>query len=158
MPRPSTLVWIDAREAVTVRWSGDSVELDRLLSDVPAHRRSTGHVRFDPGVRHGGGRPQTAGEPNRLEHLKRFVELVAERTDTDDDLLIIGPGVVHERLARRVRDLDQSRGRTRIVSCHTAGPATDRQLIARLRLFAGAAPRRRTVGSSRGGEPVAKAR
>lgn len=158
MPHPSTLVWIDAREAVIVRWSSDAVALDRLLSDVPAHRRATGHVRYDPGVRHGGGRPQAAGEPHRHEHLTRFVELVADRTNTDDDLLIEGPGVVHERLARRVRDLDRSRGRTRVVSCRTAGPATDRQLIARLRLFAGVAPRRRTVGVSAGSEPVSKAR
>jgi hypothetical protein len=158
MPHPSTLVWIDAREAVIVRWSGDAVEVERLRSDVPAHRHATGHVRYDPAVRHGGGRPQTAGEPHRLEHLKRFVELVADRADTDDDLLIVGPGVVHERLARRVRDLDRSHDRTRIVSCRTAGPATDRQLIARLRLFAGAAPRRRIVGASTRSEPVGKAR
>lgn len=158
MPHPSTLIWIDAREAVIVRWSGETVVVERLLSDVPAHHRATGHVRYDPGVRHGGGRPQTGGEPHRLEHLRRFVELVADRTDTDDDLLVVGPGVVHERLARRVRDLDRSRSRTRIVSCRTTGPATDRQLIARLRLFAGAAPRRRAVGASAGSEPVTKAR
>jgi len=158
MPHPSTLVWIDARVAVIVRWSDDAVAVERLRSDVPAHRHATGHVRYDPAIRHGGGRPQTAGEPHRLEHLKRFVALVAERTDTDDDLLIVGPGVVHERLSRGVRDLDRSHGRTRIVSCRTAGPATDRQLIARLRLFAGAAPRRRTVGASMPGEPVGKTR
>lgn len=158
MPHPSTLIWIDAREAVIVRWSGDPAVVERVLSDVPAHRRATGHVRYDPGVRHGGGRPQTAGEPHRLEHLRRFVERVADRLGNVDDLLVIGPGGVHERLARRVREADRDHGRTRIVSCRTAAPATERQLIARLRLFAGAAPRRRTVGASPGGEPVAKAR
>jgi hypothetical protein len=82
------------------------------------------------------------------------VERVADSAGTDDDLLIMGPGVVHERLARRVRASDRDHGRTRIVSCRTAAPATDRQLIARLRLFAGAAPRRRTVGASPQREPA----
>jgi hypothetical protein len=148
MTRSSTLVWIDAREAVIVHWSDDVVQVERLHSDVPAHHHATGHVRYNPGIRHGGGRPQTAGEPHRLEHLKRFVAHVADRAATDDDLLILGPGVVHERLARLVRESDREHGRTRIVSCRTAAAATDRQLIARLRLFAGAAPRRRTVGAS----------
>jgi hypothetical protein len=148
MTRSSTLVWIDAREAVIVHWSDDVVQVERLHSDVPAHHHATGHVRYNPGIRHGGGRPQTAGEPHRLEHLKRFVAHVADRAATDDDLLILGPGVVHERLARLVRESDREHARTRIVSSRTAAAATDRQLIARLRLFAGAAPRRRTVGAS----------
>jgi hypothetical protein len=144
--RPSTLVWIDAREAVIVRWADDRSRVERIMSDVPAHHRATGHVRHDPAVRHGGGRPQTAGEPHRLEHLRRFVEDIADRTAPEDDLLILGPGVVHERLARRIRETDHDREGSRIVSCRPAAPATDRQLIARLRLFAGAAPRRRAVG------------
>jgi hypothetical protein len=153
MTRSSTLVWVDAREAVIVHWTDDVVQVERLQSDVPAHHRATGHVRYRPAVRHGGGRPQTAGEPHRLEHLRQFVERVADHAGTED-LLILGPGVVHERLARRVRESDRDHGRTRIVSCRTAAAETDRQLIARLRLFAGAAPRRRTVGSSPQREPA----
>ncbi|MEX1169124.1 MAG: hypothetical protein WEE50_03170 [Chloroflexota bacterium] len=154
MTRPSTLVWIDAREAVIVRWADDRSRVERIKSDVPAHHRATGHVRHDPAVRHGGGRPQTAGEPHRLELLKRFVEDVADRTAPDDDLLILGPGVVRERLARRIRELDDDRERSRSVTSQPAMPATDRQLIARLRQFAGAAPRRRAVGAYRGSEPA----
>jgi hypothetical protein len=153
--RPSTLVWIDAREAVIVRWADDRSRVERIQSDVPAHHRATGHVRHDPAVRHGGGgRPQTAGEPHRLEHLKRFVEDVADRTAPEDDLLILGPGVVRERLARRIRELDDDRERSRSVTCQPAMPATDRQLIARLRQFAGAAPRRRAGGAHHGSEPA----
>ena len=148
MTRSSTLVWIDARKAVVVRLADGAVEVERFLSDVPAHHHGTGHVRYDPAVRHGGGRPQTAGEPHRLEHLKRFVDQIAEYADTDDDLMILGPGGVHERLARRVRESDRGRRRTRIVTSRTAPPATDGQLVAQLRLFAGAAPRRRVVGPS----------
>jgi hypothetical protein len=44
------------------------------------------------------------------------------------------------------------------VSCRPAAPATDRQLIARLRLFAGAAPRRRAVGGGHGSGRVGQDR
>jgi hypothetical protein len=42
MTRSSTLVWIDAREAVIVHWSDDVVQVERLHSDVPAHHHATG--------------------------------------------------------------------------------------------------------------------
>ena len=156
MTRPSTLVWIDAREALIVRWHDDRTRLERLESEVPVHHRSTGHVRHDPGIRHGGGgRPQTAGEPHRLEHLERFVVDVANRLAPDDDLLIVGPGTVHERLDRHVLESDAHHGRHRNIACEASQPLTDRQLIARLRAFAGAETRRRTVGAYRWSEPPA---
>ncbi|HSL76351.1 MAG TPA: hypothetical protein VK867_05360, partial [Candidatus Limnocylindrales bacterium] len=61
-PASTALVWIDAREATIVRVSGDGATVRRLESEVPAHHRSTGHVRHEPSVRHGGGRDQSAGE------------------------------------------------------------------------------------------------
>lgn len=67
--QPSTFVWIDSRGAVIVRWQDDRPRLERVASEVPAHHRATGHVRHDPGVRHGGGPPQTAAAPPRLGHL-----------------------------------------------------------------------------------------
>jgi hypothetical protein len=154
MTRPSTLVWIDAREAVIVRWQDDEAQLERIDSEVPAHHLSTGHVRHDPAVRHGGGGPpQTAGEPHRLEHLERFVEGIADRLTPDDDVLILGPGTVRERLEHRVREMDEHHQRSRIVRCQPSSRLTDRQLIARLRAFGGLAPRRQTVGAYRWSEP-----
>jgi hypothetical protein len=147
--RSCTLVWIDAREAVIVRAQGDRFHLERLESEVPAHHRATGHVRHDPTVRHGGGSPQDAGEPHRTEHLNRFVEEVAERLRVADGLLIIGPGTVHERLARHLSESDAHHGRDRDIVCETSAPMTDRQLIARSRRFAGIEPRRHTVGAYR---------
>jgi hypothetical protein len=153
--RPSTLVWIDAREAVIVRWQEGRAGVERLASDVPAHHRSTGHVRHDPAVRQGGGGPpQTAGEPHRLEHLGQFIEEVASRLAPDDDLLILGPGTVHEHLERLIRERDQHHGRHRDMTCEASPPLTDRQLIARLRHMAGEDPRRRTVGAYRWSEPT----
>jgi len=152
-PTLHTLVWIDAREAVVVRREGDEVILERLTSDVPAHRKATGQVRHEPGIRHGGGgAPQTAGEPHRLEHLHRFVLQVAARLPDHDDLTIIGPGTVREQLDREVREADRHHRRTRVVTCAAATRMTDRQLVARLSREAGLEPRRRTVGAYRWSE------
>jgi hypothetical protein len=156
--RPSSaLVWIDAREAVIVRIRGDRARLERVESTVPAHHRSTGNVRHDPGIRHGGGggSPQSAGEPRRIEHLDRFVDDIAHRLAGDDALLILGAGTVHERLARQLSESDVHHGRVRGIGCETSAPLTDRQLIARLRRFAGIEPRRRSIGAYRwSGPPV----
>lgn len=147
--RASTLVWIDAREAVIVRLQADRGRIERVASEVPGHHRSTGHVRHDPGVRHGGGGPQSAGEPHRIEHLDRFVADIADRLAADDALLVLGPGTVHERLARQLTAGDRVHGRRREIACETSSPMTDRQLIARLRGHAGVAARRRSVGPYR---------
>lgn len=151
--RSSTLVWIDAREAVIVRLQGDRVHIERVESEVPAHHRATGHVRHDPAVRHGGGGPQSAGESHRIEHLSQFLGDIANRLRVGDALLILGPGMVHERLARQIAESDRGHGRVRDISCEASPPMTPRQLSARLRRFAGVEPRRRTVGSYRWVEP-----
>jgi hypothetical protein len=145
-----TLVWIDAREAIIVRWHDGEADIERLASDVPVHRRSTGHVRHDPQIRHGGGGSrQDAGEARRNEHLGRFVGAVAERLDTDDALTVVGPGTVREQLADSVRDRDAARTTPREVACEPSHRLTDRQLIARVRHLAGADPRRRRIGRGR---------
>lgn len=154
MIRSNTIVWIDAREAVIVRWQDAEARLERVSSEVPAHHRATGHVRHDPGVRLGGGPPRAAGEPHRLEHLDQFVDDVADRLPDDDDLLILGPGTVHERLGREVRERDRHHGHDRLVTCEAAPPVTDPQLIARLRHLAGSEAPRRTVGAYRWSEPL----
>lgn len=154
---PSTMVWIDAEAAAIVRLRGGRAGIERVASEVPPHHRATGHVRHDPAIRHGGGggSPQTAGEPRRLEHLKRFVLDVADRVGTVDDLLILGHGTVHERLARHLAESDANHGRRRAIICEVSPRLTDRQLIARLRRFAGVEPRRQTVGASRWSQPSA---
>ena len=152
----TTLVWIDAREAVIVRMQGDRPRIERVESEVPPHHRATGHVRHDPAIRHGGGGPQSAGEPHRIEHLNRFVGAIANRLAVDDDLLVLGPGTVHERLARDLSESDGHHGRRRAVACQTSPPLTDRQLIARSRRFAGAEPRRRSVGAYRWSEQLGR--
>jgi hypothetical protein len=146
-----TLVWIDAREAVIVRRQDGEIVVERLESDVPAHRRSTGHVRHDPGLRHGGGgsSPQSAGEPRRLEHLARFLRIVADRLPVNDDITILGPGTVPEHLEHDLCADDRHHLRRRVVRSERSGRMTDRQLAARLDREVGIERRRRTVGAYR---------
>jgi hypothetical protein len=154
-----TLVWIDSRKAEIVRWHDDEVVLERIHSDVPAHRKATGHVRHDPAFHAGlGTAPVSSGEPKRLEHLARFVERVAARLDPGDDLVILGPGTVRERLEHRVLESDRHASRSRHVSCEPSGRLTDRQLVTRVRHEVGADPARRTTGPYRWtGEPELQA-
>lgn len=146
-----TLVWIDAREAMIVRRRDGEIVIERIGSDVPAHRRSTGHVRHDPGIRHGGGggSPQSAGEPQRQAHLARFLRIVADRLPIADDITILGPGTVAEHLERGLQAEDRHLLRRRTVRSEPSGRLTDRQLAARLDREAGIERRRRTVGAYR---------
>lgn len=143
--RDVTLVWVDAREALIARWVDDAAHLDRIESDVPAHRQSAGHVRHDPALRPGGGggTAATSGEPHRLEHLARFLDTVAGRLP-DGDLEIIGPGTVHEHLAQVVRAAD-AQGIRHVTTTQSAR-LTNGQLVARLRHLVGHDPRRRSPG------------
>ena len=142
-----TVVWIDSEEAVVVRWREGAANVERLESDVPPHHRSTGNVRHQPSIRHGGGgAPQSAEEPHRHEHLERFVQSVLRTLPEVDDVDVVGPGRVHEQLAMRLRDDDRRHARRRVVSTEASGPMTEPQLIARARARAGEAPRRRQVG------------
>jgi hypothetical protein len=143
--RNTTLVWIDSRQAYVVQWREERAVVEHLVSDVPGHHRSTGHARHDPGrYPSGGGIPTADAERQRLEHLARFIELVAGRLSGDDDLLLIGPGTVHGQLARHVAEVDRGRVPARTVRDEPAGMLTQRQMIARLRSEIGAEAPRRT--------------
>jgi hypothetical protein len=142
----ATLIWIDAERAVICRWDGQATRLETIESDVPSHRRSTGHVRHLVGSRHGGGgAPQDAGEPHRLEHLRGFLAVVARAVPPAEPLEVMGPGTVHERLAALLAADDHEHGRARRILSTHGGPLTVRQLGARVREFAAAAAPRRSV-------------
>jgi hypothetical protein len=130
--RRMTLVWIDSRQALIVRWQEDRGLVERVASDVPAHRRSTGEMGPDPSV-----------ETQRLDHLERFVASVAQRLPADDDVLLLGPGTVRGHLERYLRAADHGRDRPRALASEAAATMTERQLIARLRDEIGVPPRRR---------------
>lgn len=142
---PRTVIWIDSRAAILARWDGTATAVERLHSDVPVHRRSTGHVTHNPAIPHGGGvAPQTDGEARRLEHLAQFLHEVAGRVAPYDALEVVGPGTVHERLAALLRAEDAAQHRERPVAIGAAPPLSERQILARLRSLAGIeAPRGR---------------
>ena len=142
--RVVTLVWIDSREATIARRGTPRPRLSRITSDVPAHHRSTGHVRHSPTMRHGGGgAAQTAGEPRRLEHLERFLDTVIQRIPADDDVVVIGPGTTREHLARRLSERDARHHAGRRITCRASARVTPRQLVAELRSLLDEEPRRR---------------
>lgn len=129
--RRMTLVWIDSRQALIVRWQGERGLVERLVSDVPAHRRSTGEMGPEPNL-----------ETQRLDHLERFVADVAQRLPADDDVLVLGPGTVRGHLERHLRAADHGRDRPRVLASEAAATMSERQLIARLRDEIGVPPRR----------------
>jgi hypothetical protein len=139
----TTLIWIDSEEAIIVRWA-DRATVERVRSDVPGRHKSTGHLRVDPNVRHGGGGASAdTMERARREHLRAFLQEVAEHVPETDDVTVVGPGLVRERLERDLRADDRRHGRLRHVHCAAAERLTEEALVAHVRELAGDAPRRR---------------
>jgi hypothetical protein len=138
----TTLVWIDSEEAIIVRWA-DRATIERVRSDVEGRHRSTGHVRVDPGVRHGGGGASAAAlERARREHLRTFVDEVIAHVPEQDDVTVVGPGLVRQRLERGLRADDRRHSRHRLVHSATSDRLTEQALVAHVRELAGDAPRR----------------
>ncbi len=141
----TTLVWIDSEEAIIIRWD-DRATVERVRSDVEGRHRSSGHVRIDPSVRHGGGRASPdAIERARREHLRAFIEEVAAHVPPTDDVMVVGPGLVRERLERDLRAGDRRHGRRRHVHSAAAERLTEQELVAHVRTLAGDAPKRRAL-------------
>jgi hypothetical protein len=142
----TTLIWIDSEEAIIVRWA-DRATIERVRSDVPGRHRSTGHVRVEPTVRHGGGGASAeALERARREHLRAFVDDVITHVPERDDVTVVGPGLVRQRLERSLRADDRRHSRHRLVHSAASDRLTEQALVAHVRELAGDAPKRRTVG------------
>lgn len=138
----TTLVWIDSEEAIIVRWA-DRATVERIRSDVPGRHRSMGHMRVDPAIRHGGGGATAdTAERARRSHLQAFLDEVAEHVPEGDDVTVVGPGLVRERLERALRAEDRRHGRRRHVRSAAAERLTEQELVAHVRELAGDAPRR----------------
>jgi hypothetical protein len=131
----TTGIWISADSATMLRWSPDLTLRHRIDSTVPGRHRST-------------GRPPTeerrGGEGHRDEHMRSFLDHVAIVVPVDDDLLLVGDGEVVDHLADLIRTHDASHSRQRRIQVEKSSAITDRQLIARIRTFAGL-PARRTL-------------
>ena len=129
----TTGVWISANSATVLRWSPELTVRHRIDSTVPGRHRSTGRP---PTEKH------PAGEGHRDEHMRTFFTEVAEALPVEDDLLLVGDGEVVEHLANQIRAADDSQGRKRRIAVEKGGPLTERQLLARVRTFAGSPAKR----------------
>jgi hypothetical protein len=129
----TTGIWISADSATVLRWSPELTARQRIDSTVPGRHRSTGAA---PTEKH------PAGEGHRDEHMRTFFVQVAQALPVEDDALLIGDGEVVEHFAEQVRTDDDSHGRRRRIEVEKAGPLTERQLLARIRSFAGSPAKR----------------
>lgn len=137
------LVSISAGRARVLRWrDGEVIQLD-LPSRVPGRHKSTGHVRHDPVVRHGGSGPgQDEIERQRLERIGQFLARVTDAVRQDERILVVGGGRLPRELAERLERREHGRPRPRQIELEHAGYLTDPQLRARLLAWAGHPPRR----------------
>ena len=127
-------VWICAAKATVILWNPPGEPLvHHLESSVPPHHRSTG---FAPTQKH------PAGEGRRDEHLRLFFTQVEALLPPTAALLLLGDGEVVEHLGHQLVAADLHHGRHRRLEVEKTVPLSDRQLIARLRLFAGLLPAR----------------
>jgi hypothetical protein len=147
--RSVTLVWLDADEAILLHDEGsagdgtDPPAIRRVPSQVPPHRRATGHDHHDPRVRSGGGAdPDDLADRRRERLLAAYLREVAALVPPEDRVVVMGPGPVHGRLAGELRAADARHRRGRPVEDAAAGPLTERQLRARWRELDGSVPER----------------
>ncbi len=129
----TTGVWISANSASMLRWSPELTVRHRIDSTVPGRHRSTGRP---PTEEHQGG------EGHRDEHMRTFLDQVAKAVPDEDDLLLVGDGEVVEHFADHIRTDDANHGRDRRIRVEKTGPITERQLLARIRAFAGSPAKR----------------
>ena len=124
----TTGVWMTADSATVLRWSPELTVRHGIDSTVPGRHRSTGRP---PTEEHPGG------EGHRDEHMRTFLDQVAKVLPVEDDLLLVGDGEVVEHFADHVRTDDDKHGRERRIQVEKSGPISERQLLARIRTFAG---------------------
>ena len=119
--RMTTLAWIDSREAILVRLVDDGASVRRIVSEVPAHRRSTGHVRHDLSCGTGAASISAKVDQRRRGRLDAFLDDVMGRLPSDEDVLILGPGTLGRRRANRVRSRDAAAHAARRIDVVSAG-------------------------------------
>jgi hypothetical protein len=137
---PFTGVWISARAATVLLWSPEESVVHHLDSTVPPRHRSTGSA---PTQKH------AAGEGRRDEHLRLFFTQVAALLPLEGALLLLGDGEVVEHFAAQIRTQDEHHSRRRRIEIVKTGPLSERQLAARVRLFAGLPPQRQRPAGAR---------
>jgi hypothetical protein len=74
--------------------------------------------------------------------MRTLLDQVARAVPVDDDLLLVGDREVVEHFADHIRTADANHGRERRIQVEKGGPIAERQLLARIRTFAGSPAKR----------------
>lgn len=131
----TTGVWMSGSSALVLRWGPEGVHRESIESTVEGRHRST-------------GRPPTAdhpaGEGHRDERMRLFFAQIVAAIPARDDVLLVGDGEVVEHFAHQLRTHPELPGTGRRIELVKSRPLTERQLLARIRAFAGS-PARRTL-------------
>jgi len=114
--RVTTLVWVDAEEAIIVRWA-DRAVIERV--------RPAGRSRAEPGERAG------------RERLAAFLRDVAAHVPETDDVRVVGPGIVRVRLERALRTGDRCGAHRVHVRSASADRLSEQMLVTRVQTLAG---------------------
>jgi hypothetical protein len=126
----TTGVWIDATSAVVVRWSPRATVRHHLYATLPVRRRV--------------GARLLAPEPgDAQQHRRAFFTQAMHVLPPEDDLFLSGEAAIVDAFASMIRANDATAGRSRRVEVQSGGPLSERQLINRIRAFAGAPLRSR---------------
>jgi hypothetical protein len=130
----TTGIWISAASATVLRWGpGGVAHREVIESQVPGKHRATGRPPFSS---------HSADEGQRDERMRAFFARLDAALPRGDDVLLVGDGEVIEHFAAHVRSGDAGLGAVRRLELVKSGPITERQLLARMRVFAGVpAPR-----------------
>lgn len=134
-PDRVAVVWMDAEQALVVRWRDDEPIIERLASGVPPRRRAVGSVRRGPARPSGGGRvPGHGTEGRHQEQMDRYVGTLARMLAGLRAIEVIGRGLPHEQFATLLQDLAGRLGEAISVTSETTSRRpSERQLMARLR-------------------------
>lgn len=127
MPRRCA-VWVDHSNAWIVTFSPESEALvEKLESGIQGTRKTTGGARSRTPYLHGCATRRTEDE-KRLHQLAKFYETIVGKIKDRSRVLVIGPGLARQELARAIESLPEST-RPR-VAVRPAEKMTERQLIA----------------------------
>jgi hypothetical protein len=110
-------VWLDAEEAIAVRWLDDAPHIERVAARDWDFARDG-----DPG--------QSRTEEDAAHALAAFIDIVAERLPRDDALLVLGPDRAATELAEALRARDEQEGVLRAIACREAPRMSQRRLVA----------------------------
>jgi hypothetical protein len=132
-------VLITSESAQIVRWSPGLIWRSRIIAPGPVGQHA---------ARASAGPDATAGEHDeeRRRHLFAQVIHVLSR---EDEVLLLGERDVVVAFAEAVHADDLARRRVRRTEVRQSGPLTDRQLVSRVRAFAGYPVRRRATTGPR---------